>query len=60
MTWKFRIAESFSSNVQDGGHGGYRETAAGGGGRGGVSKVSFVYGYVSQRQQGARSPEAPT
>ena len=26
MTWRFRIAESFSSKIQDGGHGGCLET----------------------------------
>ena len=25
MTWRFRIAASFSSNIQDGGHGGNLE-----------------------------------
>ena len=26
MTWRFRIANSFSSDIQDGGNGGYLET----------------------------------
>ena len=26
VTWRFRIGESFSSNIQDGGHGGNHET----------------------------------
>ena len=26
VTWRFRIAASFSSNIQDGGHGGNLET----------------------------------
>ena len=26
VTWRFRIAKSFSANIQDGGHGGNLET----------------------------------